>query len=237
MNNSLSPYQSFGMPSIAVAQQRTFITRVYGWMGFGLLVTALVAGFTLTQEQLVFTIATNRLLFWGLILSEVAVVWILSGAINRLSPMVAGVGFICYATLNGLTLSMLGLVYTASSIAETFFVTAGTFGAMSAYGYFTKRDLTSWGNLLMMALFGLILASVVNLFLNNSVVYWITSFAGILIFVGLTAYDTQKIKRMSETLVEGTAADQKGAIMGALALYLDFINLFLMLLRLFGRRR
>jgi uncharacterized protein len=128
------------------------------------------------------------------------------------------------------------VLYTATSIASTFFVTAGTFGAMSMYGYFTKRDLTKMGSLLMMALIGLIIASVVNMFMASSTLYWITTYAGILIFVGLVAYDTQKIKEMNIIGNEGTDEDRKEAIMGALALYLDFINLFLYLLRLLGRR-
>jgi FtsH-binding integral membrane protein len=145
--------------------------------------------------------------------------------------------FLLYSALNGLTLSILLLVYTASSVASTFFITAGTFGLMSAYGYFTKKDLTSWGNLLFMALVGLIIASIVNIFWSNPTMYWIISYAGVLIFVGLTAYDTQKIKNMSLELDAESEAGRKGAIMGALALYLDFINLFIILLRILGDRR
>jgi FtsH-binding integral membrane protein len=145
--------------------------------------------------------------------------------------------FVGYSALTGLTLSVIFLVYTAESLATTFFVTAGTFGLMSAYGYVTKRDLTGLGSFLMMGLIGMVLASVVNMFFNNSTVYWITTYIGILIFVGLTAYDTQKIKQMSALGLEGGEMEQKGAIMGALRLYLDFINLFLLLLRLMGNRK
>jgi FtsH-binding integral membrane protein len=157
--------------------------------------------------------------------------------VGRMSADTATFVFLLYAVVNGLTLSVIFMVYTAGSIAGTFLVTAGTFGAMALYGYTTKRDLTSWGNLLFMALIGLILSSVVNMFFHNPMVYWITTYAGILIFVGLTAYDTQKIKEMNIIGNEGTDEDRKEAIMGALMLYLDFINLFLYLLRLFGRSR
>jgi FtsH-binding integral membrane protein len=155
---------------------------------------------------------------------------------NISSNMAIGL-FMLYSALNGLTLSAILLVYTASSIASTFFITAGTFGAMSIYGYFTKKDLTSWGNLLFMALIGLIVASIVNIFWASSTMYWIITYAGVLIFVGLTAYDTQKIKNMSLELDAESEEGRKGAIMGALALYLDFINLFILLLRIFGDRR
>jgi len=235
MNTNVSPRY---VDSEMVAElQRAFITRVYFWMMLGLLVTAGAALFTLTQPNLLTAIVTNRVLFWGLLIIEIALVWSLSAMIARLSVTTAIVGFIAYAALNGVTLSIIVLVYTVSSIATTFFGTAGMFGAMSAFGYFTKRDLTSWGSLLMMALMGMILASVINLFFANSVIYWITTFAGVIIFVGLTAYDTQKIKQMSLMITANGEVEQKGAVMGALALYLDFINLFLMLLRLFGKRR
>ncbi|MBI5301430.1 MAG: Bax inhibitor-1/YccA family protein [Chloroflexi bacterium] len=235
MNTNVSS-QSY-TPEMIAEVQRAFVTRVYFWMMLGLLVTAGAAMFTLTQQNLVMALVTNRLLFWGLLLIELALVWSLSGMIARLSVTTAMVGFIAYAALNGVTLSLIVLAYTLSSIATTFFITAGMFGAMSAFGYVTKRDLTAWGSLLMMALVGLILASVINIFFANSVIYWVTTFAGIVIFVGLTAYDTQKIKQMSLMVNDNGEVEQKGAIMGALALYLDFINLFLLLLRLFGRRR
>jgi len=146
-------------------------------------------------------------------------------------------GDVSVCALNGVTLSFIVLIYTASSIAETFFITAATFGVMSVIGYVTKRDLTSLGNLLIMALLGFLIASVVNIFLASPAIYWITTFFGIIIFVGLVAYDTQKIKQMSATTVEGTDVSKNTAILGALRLYLDFVNLFLLLLRLFGRRR
>ena len=145
--------------------------------------------------------------------------------------------FFLYAGLNGVTLAPLFLLYTTASLASTFFVTAGTFAAMSFYGYTTKKDLTSWGSFLFMGLIGIIIASVVNIFLQNSMLYWVISYAGVLIFIGLTAYDTQKIKEMNILGNEGTEEDTKEAIRGALKLYLDFINLFIMLLRIMGTRR
>lgn len=219
------------------AEQAAFMTQVYGWMTTALLITAVVALFTAGSETLLNLIFGNRLVFYALLFGELGLVWYLSASIQRLSASTATAMFIVYSVLNGLTLAAIFLLYTGGSIASTFFVTAGTFGAMSAYGYFTKRDLTSWGGFLLMALIGLILASVVNIFLQNETLYWIATYAGVLIFVGLTAYDTQKIKEMNIIGNAGTDEDRKEAIMGALRLYLDFINLFLYLLRLLGRRR
>jgi FtsH-binding integral membrane protein len=154
-----------------------------------------------------------------------------------MSAAMGTVIFIAYSMLNGLTLSCIFVVYTEESIASTFFVTAGTFAVMSIYGYTTKTDLTKWGNLLFMGLVGLIIASLANMFMKSEMLYWITTYVGVFIFVGLTAYDTQKIKNMNIIGNEGTDDDKKEAIMGALTLYLDFINLFLYLLRIFGRKK
>jgi hypothetical protein len=182
-------------------------------------------------------IFSSRYIFMGLIIAELVCVGALVGAINRFSSQTATAVFIGYAVLNGLTLSSVFLAYTSASIVSTFFITASTFGIMSTYGYFTKRDLTSMGNLLLMGLIGLVIASLVNMFLHNEIIYWVTTFIGIIVFVGLIAYDTQKIKAMYQTgAIEGDNV-RKGAILGALSLYLDFINLFLMLLRLFGRKK
>jgi FtsH-binding integral membrane protein len=218
-------------------ETRAFVTRVYGWMSAGLALTGVIAYAVAGSEELVRAIVLNRWVFWGLLLAELALVWILSAAIQKMSMAVASAMFLAYAVLNGLTLSVIFLVYTSGSLALTFFVTGGTFFAMCTYGATTKRDLTSMGNLMFMALIGLILASVANWFFQNPVLYWITTYAGVGIFVGLTAYDAQKIKQMSLVLEEGSEAERKGAITGALALYLDFINLFLFMLRIFGRRR
>lgn len=221
--------------------QRRFITRVYAWMTFGLLCTAAAASVTVSIPDLLQAIISTPLIFFGLLLAEIGVVIGLSAAINRLSQLAAGALFVGYAVLNGVTFSILILIYTASSIAITFGVTACTFGIMTLYGYTTHRDLTRMGSLLFMGLVGLILASLLNLFLRNPAIYWITTYIGILIFVGLVAYDTQKLKQMSLALDEQGQITNKGSdkasVIGALKLYLDFINLFLLLLRLLGRRK
>jgi FtsH-binding integral membrane protein len=222
--------------AIETAQQR-FITKVYGWMCAALITTALVSYYTVTTPEVLRAIFGNQFLFFGLIIAEFAVVIILSAAINRLSGTAATALFFLYSALTGATLSVVVIAYTAESLTTTFLVTAGTFGAMSFYGYTTKRDLTSWGNLLFMGLLGIIVASIVNIFFASTLLYTVITYAGVLIFVGLTAYDTQKIKRMGASIEEGSETERKGAIIGALRLYLDFINLFLMLLRILGRRR
>lgn len=222
--------------SQSVTAERTFISRVYGWMAGGLATTGLIAGYVASNPTMVKAIFGSGL-FWVLIVAELVAVAALSWGVNRMSPAIAMSAFLFYAALNGLTLSVIFLVYTAESIGLTFFITAGTFGAMCVYGATTKRDLTSLGSLCFMALFGLILASVVNIFWHSSGLYWVVTYAGVLIFVGLTAYDAQKIKQMHAAGMEGTDQDRKAAIIGALALYLDFINLFLFLLRIFGRKK
>lgn len=219
--------------SQVVVRQNTLIRQVYAWMGAGLTVTAIMALVTLSSPSILTAIVGNRLLFFGLMIGELALVFILSGAINRLSASTATLIFIAYSALNGVTLSVVALVYTANSIASTFVVTAGMFGAMSVYGYATKRDLTSWGSFLFMGLIGIVIASVVNIFVGSSAVSWVISAIGVIVFTGLTAYDTWKIKEMAAQGTEG----RKPAILGALTLYLDFINLFLMLLRFTGNRR
>jgi uncharacterized protein len=217
--------------------QRAFVTKVYSWMMAGLMVTGIVALFTIQVPGLLELVFSNRFVFFGIMLAQLGLVIWLSARVGKMSAATATMVFLGYSALTGLTLSVVFLAYTSASLATTFFVTAGTFGAMSAYGYITKRDLTSMGSFLMMGLIGVVLASVVNIFLNNSTIYWITTYIGILIFVGLTAYDTQKIKEMSGISLQGGDVEQKGAIMGALRLYLDFINLFLMLLRVMGNRK
>jgi uncharacterized protein len=216
-----------------VVRQNTLIRQVYAWMGAGLAVTAIMALITLSTPAIINAIVGNRILFFGLMIGELALVFTLSGAINRLSAATATLIFIAYSALNGVTLSVVALVYTANSIASTFVVTAGMFGAMSIYGYATKRDLTSWASFLFMGLIGVVIASVVNIFVGSSTVSWVISGIGVIVFTGLTAYDTWKIKEMATQGTEG----RKPAILGALTLYLDFINLFLMLLRFTGNRR
>lgn len=217
-------------------EQAQFITKVYGWMAFALVLTGLTAVFVASSPALVSFIFGNQLVFWGLIIGELLLVGYLSVRVAAMSANTATLVFLGYACLNGLTMASIFLIYSAASIASTFLITAGTFGLMSFYGYYTKRDLTTIGNLCFMALIGLVIASLVNIFFQNSMLYWITTYAGILIFVGLVAYDTQKIKQMNIIGNAGTDEDRKEAVMGALSLYLDFINLFLFLLRIFGGR-
>lgn len=217
-------------------QQEVFVSKVYAWMSAALFITAFVAFIVASNDSLAKMFLSNRGIFYGLLIAEFLLVMGIGAMINNMSAATATVLFIGYAALNGLTFSVIFLLFTTASIASTFLVTASTFGIMSIYGYYTKRDLTTIGNLCLMSLFGLIIASIVNIFFSNSTLYWITTYAGILIFVGLTAYDTQKIKEMGQEGMSGEIQN-KAAIMGALALYLDFINLFLFLLRLFGRRR
>ncbi len=217
--------------------QRAFVAKVYGWMMAGLLVTGVTSLLTMNTPGLLELIFSSRWVYIGLMVAQLGLVIYLSARIEKMSAATATTVFIGYSALTGLTLSVIFLMYTAASLATTFFVTAGTFGLMSAYGYVTKRDLTGMGSFLMMGLMGMVLASIVNMFFNNSTVYWITTYIGIFIFVGLTAYDTQKIKEMSGVALQGGEMEQKGAIMGALRLYLDFINLFLLLLRVMGNRK
>ncbi len=219
------------------AENAAFLRKVYAFMATGLGATALTAFLVASSESAVRLILGNPMVFYGLLIGELVMVWTFASLARRMSAIGAGALFFTYAIMNGLTLSVVFLIYTAASISSTFFVTAGTFGAMSIYGYLTKRDLNGVGHFAMMGLFGVIIASIVNFFLRSPMIYWLTTFAGILVFVGLTAYDTQKIKQMNVIGNAGTDEDHKEAIHGALVLYLDFINLFLYLLRLLGRRR
>ena len=214
-----------------------FMQKVYLWMTFALTLTGFVAYRTTQSEFLLELIFNSSFGFIGLILVELAlVIWISSGIQRMSSNMAIGL-FLLYSVLNGMTLSVLLIVYTGASVASTFFITAGMFGAMSIYGYTTKQDLSSWGNLLFMALFGIILASFVNIFLQSSGLYWLISYIGVLVFVGLTAYDTQKIKKLAAQVIVESEVGRKVAILGALTLYLDFINMFIFMLRILGNRR
>jgi uncharacterized protein len=219
------------------AEQQRFMVRVYNWMTTGLGITGLVAYFVADTPALTEIIFGNAIIPIVLIIVQLGLVFWLAARVMQMSAQQATGVFVLYAALTGVTFSVVFLTYTASSITSTFLVTAGTFGAMSFYGYTTKKDLTSWGSFLFMGLIGIIIASVVNIFLQSSAMYWVITYAGVLIFVGLTAYDTQKIKEMNILGNEGTEEDTKEAIRGALSLYLDFINLFLMLLRIMGNRR
>jgi hypothetical protein len=214
-----------------------FFRSVYGWMTVGLGLTAVVALFTVSSPALMQMIFGNKLVFYGLVIGQVGLVIALSAAINRLSATAATLMFCVYAALSGLTFASIFVVYTQSSIASTFFVTAGTFGAMSLYGLVTKKDLSSWGSFLFMGLIGVVIASIVNIFLESSAMTWVISCAGVLVFTGLTAYDTYSLKVLAQQGFAHGEERKKMAIIGALKLYLDFINLFLMLLRLLGGSR
>ncbi len=213
--------------------------NVYAWMCLGLLMTALTAVLVASTPSIIYAIASSKLLFFGLFGAELALVIWLSARIDRMSSMTAGLMFALYAVLNGVTMSFIFLAYTMESIATTFLVTAGTFGGMTLVGYTTKKDLSGMGRTLIMLLIGLIIATVANIFVASSGLAAILNYAGVLIFVGLTAYDTQKIKAMVEYATAAGDEEQttKLALMGSLSLYLDFINLFLYLLRIFGRKR
>lgn len=233
------------MAQISAARPRAevlvndFVRSVYNWMAIGLGLTGLVALFVSSSETMLRLIFGNPFIFFALILGELGLVFFISGRVDRMSAGTATSLFVLYSALNGATLSFIFLAYTRASIVSTFFICAGTFIGCSIYGWTTKKDLTSWGGFLMMGLIGIIIASLVNLFIRSSGMSLIISYIGVIVFVGLTAYDTQKLKNMALTQpadLDG-AVIRKGAILGALSLYLDFINLFLMLLRIFGSSR
>ncbi|HEX2971979.1 MAG TPA: Bax inhibitor-1/YccA family protein [Tepidisphaeraceae bacterium] len=212
------------------------MNSVYAWMCAGLALTAVVAWWVSTQPGLAQRIFTGGI-FWLIVIAQLALVFTISYAINRISTPAATGLFLLYSALNGLTLSTIFLVYQLNVIAVTFAVTAAMFGAMSLIGFVTKTDLTSLGNFLFMALIGLIIASIVNIFWANSTLYWIVTYAGVAIFLGLTVYDTQRLKQIALQTEGNAALAARLAIVGSLMLYLDFINLFLFLLRIFGSRR
>ncbi len=220
-------------------QARTFILKVYIWMSVGLFITAAtsIAPFLVFSEtQIMNMIADNIIIFYGLLIFEFLIVLGLSYAINKIPAILGLAVFLFYSFLNGVTLTPIFLIYTGASIFSTFLICAMMFGGTSILGFVTKMDLSKFGGYLTMALFGLIAAMVVNLFLNSNFMSWIISIIGVVLFVGLTAYDTQKIKKMAGYIDAGSEDGKKASIMGALNLYLDFINLFLFLLRLLGRR-
>jgi FtsH-binding integral membrane protein len=233
------------MAEISVSRPRAevlvneFVRSVYNWMGLGLALTGIVALYVSSSETMLRLIFGNPILFFLLILAELGLVFSISGLVTRMSAGTATSLFVIYAGLNGVTLSFIFLAYTRTSIVSTFFVCAATFVACSVYGWTTKRDLTSLGGFLTMGLIGIIIASLVNFFFRSSGLSTIISYIGVLVFVGLTAYDTQKLKNMALTQPAGLdgAVIRKGAILGALSLYLDFINLFLLFLRIFGQSR
>src|SRR3954464_10581953 len=235
--DEMTPDTAFTRPYAADERVTTFLRSVYGWMATGLAITALVAYFVAESPSLVLTIARNRPLFWGLMLSQLGIVVWLSARVQSMAPGMASLLFMAYSALTGLTMAFVLLAFTGESVATTFLVTAGTFGALAAYGTVTKRSLAGWGQFLFMGLIGVVIASVVGLFWQSDALQFVISFIGVIVFTGLAAYDAQRLKSMA--LMTSAGQTSSYAIVGALALYLDFVNLFLMLLRLQGggRRR
>ena len=221
----------------AATEVGSLMKSVYMWMTIALGITGVVAMYVAQSTELFYSIFSNSVMFWGLIISEVVLVMVISARILKMSFSTSLILFMLYSLINGLTLSVLLMQYEKESVATTFFVTAGTFGLMSFIGFVTKKDLSKLGGILFMLLIGLIIATVVNIFMANSTLYWIITYAGVLIFVGLTIYDTHKIKTMLEYCQGDSETTQKLALIGALTLYLDFINLFIYLLRILGDRK
>jgi FtsH-binding integral membrane protein len=215
-----------------------FMRGVYGWMCLGLMITAGASYFTVTSQAMMQLVFGNQLVFFGLVIVELGLVVGLSAAINRISGGTASLLFALYSALNGVTLAAIFAVYAKAAIMNAFLVTGGMFGAMSLYGLLTRKDLTSFGSFLFMGLIGIIIASVVNIFTKSAMMDFVISCVGVLVFLGLTAYDTQKLKVMGQMApADDATAVRRGTILGALTLYLDFINIFLMMLRLFGSSR
>lgn len=238
-------YQDFELKEYSSANERLWeasqafpvlMRKVYVWMTLALAITGFTAYGVATSPGVMQAIYSNPVLFWGLIIAEFALVFGVSAAINRLSLTFATLMFVLYSVINGALLSYIFILYTTSSISTVFFITAGTFATMAVIGYTTKTDLSSWGKILLMALIGLIIATIVNVFIKSTMFNLILSYVGVLIFVGLTAYDSQKIKQMLLQTPDASEGAQKIALLGALTLYLDFINLFIYLLRIFGKR-
>lgn len=233
------------MQTVSYQQSQTqvrvnaFVRSVYNWMAIGLALTGWMAYTVASSPSMLRFVFGNQLIFFGLIIGELGMVFYLSSRINRIQASTATALFLFYAALNGVTLSMIFIAFTMSSVASTFFICAATFVACSLYGWITQRDLTSMGGFMTMGLIGILIASLVNMFIQSSGMSMIISYIGVIVFVGLTAYDTQKLKSMAVAQPADleAAVIRKGAILGALSLYLDFINLFLMLLRIFGTSR
>ena len=212
------------------------MSKVYLWMTLALVVTGMTAYYVASSPAILYAIVSNQIAFWGLFIGELVLVFVLSSRIMSLSFVTASLMFVIYSIMNGVFFSFILLAYTEQSIATTFLITAGTFGAMSLFGFVTKRDLSTMGRILFMLLIGLIIATVVNIFMKAEGLTLILNYAGVVIFVGLTAYDTQSIKQMLQEHGDKEGAE-KIALLGSLSLYLDFINLFIYLLRFFGESR
>jgi uncharacterized protein len=221
----------------ALTLDRSFLNSVYMWMTAGLLLSGFISMLVAVSPGLLNPLLENSALRWGLIIAQFGAVIFLMARIEKMSVMTARLTFLAYSALTGYTLSTIFLIYTQASLFSTFVVAGGTFGITGAYGYLTKRDLSGLGGMLRMALIGFVLASIANIFIASSGLYWITTYIGVLVFVGLTAYDTQQLKKLGQSQLAAGESGQKLAIIGALKLYLDFINLFLLMLRLMGNRR
>ena len=233
---SMTPQSAFATTTVAGAERVTaFLRRVYGWMCIGLGVTAVTSLAIAGSPAILQAIVSNRILFFGLMIAELGLVFYLSARVQRLSPGTASGLFLLYSALNGVTLSFIFLVYASASIATTFVVTAGMFGALALFGSTTKRSLAGVGQFVFMGLIGVILASIVGIFWHNDALQFAISVVGVIVFTGLTAWDAQRLKQMAAVTPEGQTGSY--AVVGALALYLDFINLFLFLLRFLGGRR
>jgi FtsH-binding integral membrane protein len=226
---------SYVSPDVRDVRVTAFLSKVYGWMFLGLMITAGTALFVSSSETLIETFIGNRILFWILLFAQLGIVIFLSTRVNNLSPATAAGLFMLYSAMVGVTSSVIFLIYTGASIVSAFMITATMFGALALFGTFTKRSLAGVGQFMFMGLIGLIIASVVNLFWLNSALYFVISVVGVIVFTGLTAWDAQRLKHMAVALPDGRVGSY--AVVGALSLYLDFINLFFFILRIFGGRR
>lgn len=233
--NEPSLNERLAVSDVSVERITAFLSKVYGWMFLGLLTTAVTAFAVASSESLILTFLGNRLVFWVLVIAQFGLVLYLSARVEHVSPIAAAGLFLFYSALTGVTLSVIFLIYTAASITQTFIVTSAMFGAMAVFGTVTKRSLAGWGQFLFMGLIGVIIASVVGIFWQNDALQFVISFVGVIVFTGLTAWDAQRLKHLAVSLPDGRAGSF--AVVGALSLYLDFINLFLFLLRLTGSRR
>jgi hypothetical protein len=233
--DEMTPDAAFTTPVVAAERVSAFLRAVYGWMCAGLAITALTASLIAGSPALVMAIATNRPLFWGLIIAQLGLVFVLSARVQHLAASTASLLFIAYSALTGVTISFVLLAFTGESVATTFLVTAGMFGALAMYGTVTRRSLAGLGQFLFMGLIGVVLASIVGIFWQSDGLQFMISFVGVIVFTGLAAYDAQRLKAMALAMPAGQTGSY--AIVGALALYLDFINLFLFLLRFLGNRR
>ena len=234
-NYDTTPTQAFTTPYSVDERVSAFLRSVYGWMAVGLGVTAAVAFYLAASPRLVLTIVQTPFAFWGLFLGQLGLVVFLSARVSKMAPATAGALFLLYSALTGITISFVLLAYTGASVATTFMVSGAMFGSMALYGTVTRRSLAGWGQFLFMGLVGVVLASIVGIFWQNDGFQFVLAFIGVIVFTGLAAYDAQRLKAMAVALPSGQTGSY--AIVGALALYLDFINLFLMLLRLLGQRR